>query len=102
VNGKRVAQLLASEIEGHEGRGLGSLAVVDADPDAEPSPDGTRAYAVADGEDRIAVVDIYPEYAVLTFEGRAPPETADIDVEGRQVTLPDGPSVKRVLPAFAN
>ncbi len=49
TNGRRIAQLLASEIEGREDGGLGALSVSDADPDAGA---GARAYdvTVADGE----------------------------------------------------
>ena len=46
-DGKRIAQLLASEITGHERPPLGRLSVENADPDAEPSLDGTFAYEVA-------------------------------------------------------
>jgi hypothetical protein len=100
VNGKRVAQLLASEIEGHEGRGLGDLAVVEAEREAEPSPEGTRAYAVAEGEKRVASVDLYPEYAALVPEREGVSEAArgaGLEVRGEEIVLPDGPSVKRVL-----
>jgi len=45
ADGRRIAQLLASEIEGHGGA-LAALRVVDADPDAAPTPGGTFAYAV--------------------------------------------------------
>ncbi|PSQ00346.1 hypothetical protein BRC92_12430 [Halobacteriales archaeon QS_4_69_31] len=48
---RRVAQLLASELSGRETGRLARVSVVDADEDAEPSPDGTVAYGVAvDGE----------------------------------------------------
>lgn len=45
-DGTRVAQLLASEIDGLGGP-LEPASVVDADPDVEPTPDGAFAYAVA-------------------------------------------------------
>jgi len=44
----RIGQLLASEIAGNEGR-LRNLAVADADPDVEPTPDGALAYRVVRG-----------------------------------------------------
>jgi hypothetical protein len=103
MNVKRVAQLLASEIEGHEGRGLGELRVVDADRDAEPSPEGTRAYRITDGETELAVVDLYPDFAAVLAdeETRERARENGLDVEGGVVRLPDGASVKRVLPALA-
>ncbi|MFD1569413.1 hypothetical protein [Halorubrum laminariae] len=56
-DGVRIAQLLASEISGNEGR-LRDLALADADRDVEPTTDGALAYRVvrdagetSDGED---------------------------------------------------
>jgi hypothetical protein len=48
TDGVRIGQLLASEISGNEGR-LRDLALADADPDVEPSPDGAFAYEVIRG-----------------------------------------------------
>ncbi|WP_224449011.1 hypothetical protein [Haloprofundus salilacus] len=45
TDGKRIAQLLASELEG--GGSSDRLRVVDADPDVEATTDGAFAYAVA-------------------------------------------------------
>ncbi|MFB6095961.1 MAG: hypothetical protein ABEJ74_01060 [Haloferacaceae archaeon] len=45
-DGRRIAQLLASELDGLGGD-LERVAVVDADPDVEPTADGALAYAVA-------------------------------------------------------
>jgi len=103
MNGKRVAQLLASEIEGHEGRGLGALRVVDADRDAEPSPEGTRAYRISDGKNERAVVDLYPDYAALVADEKIRERAREngLDVDRDAILLPDGASVKRVLPALA-
>ncbi|QCJ46212.1 hypothetical protein [Haloprofundus sp. MHR1] len=44
IDGKRIAQLLASELEG--GGSSARLRVVDADPDVEATVDGAFAYAV--------------------------------------------------------
>lgn len=54
TDGTRIAQLLSSEIHGRTSGPLGRLAVVEADPDAEPSEFGTFAYGVdltADGDE---------------------------------------------------
>ncbi|WP_200531114.1 hypothetical protein [Halorubrum sp. LN27] len=45
TDGVRIGQLLASEISGNEGR-LRDLALADADPDVEPTPDGALAYRI--------------------------------------------------------
>ena len=47
TDGKRIAQLLSSEVDGREDSGFAALAVVDADPDVEGSADGELAYRVA-------------------------------------------------------
>lgn len=93
ADGRRVAQLLSSEVHGHERGGLGRLRVVDADPDVEPSTFGAFAYALefrppsadgraveADGDataaegdvgDPVRVADAYvhPDRAHLEFRG---------------------------------
>ncbi|WP_224334408.1 hypothetical protein [Haloprofundus halobius] len=68
-DGKRIAQLLASELEG--GGSSGRLRVVDADPDVEATTDGAFAYAVA-----VVAVDHDGE----TTESQA---TAEDDTESR-------------------
>ena len=72
TDGKRIAQLLASELDGREDGGLEAVAVTTADRDAEPSADGTRAYDVVrtdegDG-DRFARVFVHEDRARLEFE----------------------------------
>ncbi|MFB6165643.1 MAG: hypothetical protein ABEJ31_10835 [Haloarculaceae archaeon] len=63
TDGKRIAQLLASELSGRESGPLGALAVVDADPDADPTPDGTFAYGVDRDGERLADVFVQPDRA---------------------------------------
>lgn len=53
TDGVRIAELLSSEISGRDGD-LAGLSVVDADPDAEGTVDGERAYDVARDGDRVA------------------------------------------------
>ena len=50
TDGVRIGQLLASEISGNEGR-LRDLALADADPDVEPTPDGVLAYRIVRGDE---------------------------------------------------
>jgi len=47
TDGKRIGQLLSSEIHGHERGVVGRLAVVDADADIEPTEGGSFAFAIA-------------------------------------------------------
>ena len=68
TDGRRIAELLASELEGREDGGLDSIAVTDADRDVEPSADGSRAYDVIDDGERIAQVFVHDERARLEFE----------------------------------
>ena len=62
TDGRRIAQFLASEITGH-GDALAALSVTDADPDVEPTPDGTFAYAIDRDGDRVASVFVQPDRA---------------------------------------
>jgi hypothetical protein len=68
TDGKRIAQLLSSELTGLDVGPLAAVSVVDADPDAEPSEDGTVAYAVVAGDHRIGDVVLYPDAAELAIE----------------------------------
>jgi len=67
TDGKRIAQLLASELSGREDGDLDTVSVVDADPDAEPVPDGSTAYRVAVREMVVAEAVIYPEVVELAL-----------------------------------
>ncbi|WP_290813600.1 hypothetical protein [Halovivax sp.] len=79
TDGRRIAELLASEIDGREDGGLGRLSVTNADPDVEPSADGARAYDVTSGESsgdarRVATVHVHEDRAHVSF--REAQETA--------------------------
>jgi hypothetical protein len=67
-DGERIAELLASELTGLETGPLADVAVVDADPGATPTPDGTRAYAVAHADERIGVLTMYPRRACVRLQ----------------------------------
>ncbi|WP_251330739.1 hypothetical protein [Haloplanus pelagicus] len=107
-DGMRIAQLLASDLVGHEGR-LAGVTVTDADPDVEPTTDGRRAYAVsADGEP-LATAFVHPERVRLDF--RVAPEAVveaatDVGLRRRPkaveppqsiVFVENGAEVKRAL-----
>lgn len=101
TDGKTIGQHLSSEIHGHERNVLGRLSIVEADPDAEPSEDGTFAYAIAvDGEDgtRIAEAYLHPEHLRLDVLVEA--TQAAVDGEGTQLSIESNdaePPRKRVF-----
>lgn len=70
-DGKRIAQLLASELDGRETGPLAAVTVVDADRDAEPSEDGTEAYGIALEGASIGTVALFPEYAEVRLSAGA-------------------------------
>ncbi|MFB6299005.1 MAG: hypothetical protein ABEH65_01955 [Halobacteriales archaeon] len=67
TDGKRIAQLLASELDGREDGDLNRIAVDGAEPDAEPSSTGTRAYDIMAEGAPIATVYIQPDRARIEF-----------------------------------
>jgi hypothetical protein len=119
-DGVRTAQLLASELSSDAVRP--PFAVVDADPDVEPSPDGARAYRVVlarDGDQTpVATVAVHPDRAHAAFRAvDAAPDLPAVAAEAADeaglrsrpkavtppqtlVFIPDGAAVKRVLPVF--
>ncbi|WP_411964264.1 hypothetical protein [Haloferax sp. YSMS24] len=113
TDGTRIAQLLASELTGHEAA-FATLSVVDADTDVEPTDDGALAYAVAaaDADERVAEVYVQPDRARVEFLAH-PDVTAEaasdegLRVRPKAVRPPrtlvfveDGAQVKWILPAF--
>ncbi|SFK77263.1 hypothetical protein SAMN04487950_1021 [Halogranum rubrum] len=114
-DGKRVAQLLASELEGNGGA-LASLVVSDADPDVDPTDDGAFAYAVRDERDaedeRIAEVYVQQDRARVEFlvgqdVAADVGEEQNLRVRPKAVRPPrtlvfveDGAQVKWILPVF--
>ncbi len=108
TDGRRIAQLLASEVTGHAD-GLAALSVTDADPDVEPTPDGTFAYGIDRGSDRVASVFVQPDRVRVEFE-RAVDVAADaageaglrvrpkaVDPPKTLVFVADGAQVKWLL-----
>lgn len=119
-DGKRIAQLLASEVEGV----VDGAVVVDAERDVEPTEDGAFAYGITrsavesdaisddelDGTDRIAEVYVQPDRARVEFlvapeivAERA--EEAGLRVRPKAVRPPrtlvfveDGAQVKWIVP----
>ncbi|WP_435067017.1 hypothetical protein [Haloplanus sp. C73] len=107
-DGVRIAQLLASELVGHEGR-LDPVTVTDADPDVEPTADGAMAYRVRVADERLATVFVHPDRARIEFE-RGADATLDaareaglrvrpkaVDPPRTVVFIENGAEVKRAL-----
>lgn len=83
TDGKRIGQLLSSEIHGHERGALGRLSVAEADTDVEPTSEGAFAYGIdfsaveTDDEsesgtnkknERIAAAYVHPDRLRIEFE----------------------------------
>lgn len=94
TDGKRVAQLLASELTGLETGSLGGVDVTDADPAAEPSPEGTVAYRVTAAGESVGTVVMYPERAVVDLVVEGPEGTTD-----DALVVESGAAVKRAVDA---
>lgn len=111
-DGTRIAELLASEIEGDAGP-LAALTVTDADPDVEPTADGALAYRVGrESGDEVAAVYVQPDRARVEFRS-APDAAAEAARDGglrarpkavrpprTLVFVEDGAQVKRVRDVF--
>jgi len=107
TDGRRLAELLSSELHGRESGPLGRLAIVDAEPDAQPTADGTFVYAVALDGDRLAGVYTYPDRLRIEFERGVDAaarvgDAADLRARPKAVEPPrtlvfvaDGAAVKR-------
>lgn len=107
TDGKRIAQLLASELTGLSTGPADRLDVEDADPDAEPSAEGTYAYAISWDGNRVGEVFVHERVARIDLSdgdtaGGGPPaglavnigdNEVDADVteaEGISLTMADG------------
>jgi len=110
ADGRRIAELLASEVTGHADE-LAAVSVTDADADVEPTPDGAFAYGIDRDDDRVASVFVQPDRVRVEFE-RAVDVAADaareagLRVRPKAVEPPrtlvfveDGAEVKRLLGA---
>jgi hypothetical protein len=75
TDGRRIGQLLASEVRGREDGPLGPLSVVDIH-DVEGSVEGEFAYGLDEAGERVADVSVHAERAHLEFRVR-PDDAAD-------------------------
>jgi hypothetical protein len=114
TDGKRIAQLLSSEVSSREDSGLDALDVVNADPDVEPSADGELAYEISfvDSEDVLAEVYVHDDRARIEFREQVDAaaeaaEAVELRVRPKAVEPPrtivfveDGAEVKRATDVF--
>jgi len=105
TDGKRIGQLFASELTGLERGPLGTVSVEDADPDAEPSPEGTYAFRVTADGDRLGTVTVTDETARLELTAPTAFESERDDVavtdDGRTVVAHSGAAVKSLVDVVA-
>lgn len=111
-DGRRIAELLASEIEGREDAPIDELEIRDADQSITPTADGARAYTIAAGETELATVFVHPERTRVELRVGT---TAALETATEQglrtralespprlyVFVPDGVAVKRVMAVLA-
>lgn len=86
-DGLRIAQLLSSEIHGHERGALGRVRVVDADPDVEPTGSGAVAYAIAYAGAADDSADDENDADDAAASDGADDDTADDDADDRLATV---------------
>jgi hypothetical protein len=106
-DGVRIAQLLASEVTGHEGA-LAGLELARADPDVEATSEGALAYAVTRDGAPFAEVYVHPDRArVEVRDDRATGAAAEFDLpvtgDGAErvvFEVESGAAVKRALRVF--
>lgn len=68
TDGKRLAELLSSEVTGHENDPYDRLAVTHADPDVAPTADGAHAYDVELDGERLAQVFVQSDRARVELD----------------------------------
>ncbi len=86
TDGRRIAELLSSEIDGREDGELARFSVTNADRDVEPTTDGARAYDVTRDGDRLARAFVHEDRARLEFEAgqdAAAEAAAEVDLRVR-------------------
>lgn len=85
ADGRRIAQLFASEIDGRDDGELSELAVVEPDPDVEPTTAGAFAYGIDRAGERIADTYVHPERMYLEIPGGHEAVVAAAEREGLRV-----------------
>ena len=68
TDGRRIAELLSSELHGREDGALSRVAVTGPVEDVEPTADGALAYRVEVDGTPLATVNVHPDRVHLAFE----------------------------------
>jgi len=68
TDGKRIAQLLASELTGLQTGPLADVEITDSDPEAMPSDSGTVAYRIQYEGQQVGTVLLYPAYVEVELQ----------------------------------
>ena len=108
TDGKRIAQLLASEFTGLRDGPLADVVVVDADSEAVPSESGTTAYRIEHRARIVATVRLYPNFADLHVDLDLSEPLDDLvdvpdrlDVDGDDILrISSGAAVKPAVDVF--
>lgn len=112
-DGIRIAQLVSSEITGHEDAPFDSLAVENSDLDVEPTVDGAQAFDITHDGNVLASVFVHPDRAHLELrsgleDARYAAEERGLRVRPKAVEPPrllvfveNGAEAKRVLGVLA-
>jgi len=104
TDGRRIAELLASELTGLAVGPLADLTVVDADRDVEPTAAGAFAYGIAFDGERVGAVQVRPTEALVSLDGAWPPadvpDGASLRVEEGALVVTRGAAVKRAIDAI--
>jgi hypothetical protein len=94
TDGRRIAELLASELDGREDGVLDVVSVVNADRDVEPAENGARAYDVVvdDHGEPLARAFVHPDRIHLEFDrgqDAAADSASEVDLRARpKATVP--------------
>lgn len=112
-NGRRIAQLLASEVDGRTDGELDSLSITEANTEVEPTVEGAFAYGIRVEENsekqQIASVYVHPDRVHIEFSADYESVVAAAESEGLRVRpkavhppktlvfVEDGAQVKRAV-----
>jgi len=106
TDGRRIAELLASELTGLSDGPLADVRVVDADTDVTPTPEGAVAFRVTAGGRRVATVSVRPDAALVAFDrdglaaASIPDAHLSLDESRGRLTIERGAGVKAAVDVF--
>ena len=101
TDGKRIAQLLASELTGLSEGVLSDVDLAAVNRDAEPTENGTLAYQITYEDEPVADVFLFPSSVEIRLRGgRRWPETAALREDDERLRIAYGAAVKRAVDAI--